>query len=66
MGNVDGERLALWAADPTQKLKRVVVALSGAFGGDGCVADGDQSVVTIDFPQDEWAGKTVCVTLKRL
>jgi len=56
--------LVLSVADPTQKLNQIQFKLDGLFEGDGAVVDGTSTVVTIDLPQDEWAGKTVQVKLQ--
>jgi chondroitin AC lyase len=60
----EGRGLVLSVADPTQKLNQIQFKLDGLFEGDGAVVDGTSTVVTIDLPQDEWAGKTVQVKLQ--
>lgn len=59
----DGEGVSLSVSDPTQKLDQIQITLRGVFEGKGAVVAGTSTVVTVDLPQDEWAGKTVDVSL---
>jgi chondroitin AC lyase len=52
-------------SDPTQRLDQVHVTLGGSFEGEGAMPEGASTVVTIDFPQDQWSGKTVMGSLIR-
>jgi len=56
-------RWALSVADPTQKLSQIQVTLNGLWMGESAVVDGDNSVILVNLPQNEWAGKTVTVSL---
>jgi len=60
------QRGDLWTvsvSDPTQKLSQVHMTLGGSFKGEGAVAEGASTVVTVGLPQDQWAGKTVNFSL---
>lgn len=59
------EDVILSVSDPTQKLAQVTMTLGGLFEGEGVERAGDSTVVTVDLPQDEWAGKTVTWVLKK-
>ncbi|MFT5369848.1 MAG: hypothetical protein ACI8V2_004826 [Candidatus Latescibacterota bacterium] len=39
------------------------MTLGGSFKGEGAVAEGASTVVTVGLPQDQWAGKTVNFSL---
>ena len=58
-----GEEWVVSVSDPTQKLSELHVTLGGSFVGEGVVADGASTGVTMNLPQDQWAGQTVSLTL---
>ncbi|MBT4139739.1 MAG: hypothetical protein HOE48_17605, partial [Candidatus Latescibacteria bacterium] len=63
MVQTDGQCVSLSVADPTQKLDQIQITIGGVFEGTGAVVEGSLTVVTVDLPQNEWAGKTVDVSL---
>ena len=60
-----GDHWLLSVSDPTQKRNQIRVILGDVFEGEGAVATGSTTVVAVDLPQNEWAGKTVTVALKK-
>jgi chondroitin AC lyase len=66
----NGKVEELTVSDPTRKLSRMTVTLSGTFRGKGDHfftipgADQNSTIIVIDLPQDVYAGKSVTIGLK--
>ena len=62
----NGDTLEMSVADPTQECEQIELKLDGRYAGDGCAyeADNNVTVVPVVLPQQEFAGKTVQVTLR--
>lgn len=65
-----GRVMELTVSDPSRKLRRMMVSLSGSYEatGEGVLAvsdaDHDETLVIVDLPRDVYAGKSVGVSLR--
>ena len=59
----EGNGVILSVADPTQKLDQIQIRVSGIFESDGAIVDGEWTVLRVNLPQNEWAGKSVEISL---
>jgi chondroitin AC lyase len=59
----EGNGVTLSVADPTQELGQIQIRVSGVFESDGAIVDGEWTVLRVDLPQNEWAGKSVEISL---
>ena len=61
----NGDLVHFSIADPTQALQQVQVRLEGRYAGGGSYTGAENStVMTVDLPRDEFAGKSVQVVLR--
>ena len=70
MLKMDGNSIdKLTVSDPSRKLGRMLITVSGSYNSSGenfksyPDAEGNQTLIMIDLPQDEYAGKSVTVSL---
>lgn len=57
-------KILLSLADPTHKLQSISVTLNGNYATEWGTQKGGQTILNIPLPQNEYAGKTITISLK--